>query len=61
MKIVDPACTTIEGYPIVRIDTYAGISGLAQIVFPKRSYIKLHVLSFKPTILGMDPINIERV
>ena len=61
MKIVDLKCAVIAGYPVVRIDTDAGISGIAQIEFPKRSYIKPHVLFFKPTILGMNPTNVERV
>ena len=61
MKIVDLKCTIIEGYPVVRIDTDEGISGLSQIEFPKRNYIKPHVLFFKDTILGMDPTDVERV
>jgi len=60
MKIVDLKCTVIEGYPLVRIDTDEGISGLAQIEFPK-SYIKPHVLFYKRFILGQDPTNVERV
>jgi len=60
MKIVDLKCTVVERYPIVRIDTDEGISGLAQIESFK-SYIKPHVLFYKPFILGMDPTNVERV
>lgn len=61
MKIVDLKCSVIEGYPTVKIDTDEGISGLAQIEYPKRSYIKPHVLFFKPTLLGLDPRDVERV
>ena len=50
MEIIDLKCTIIEGYPIVRIDTDEGISGFAQIEFPKRNYIKHHVLFYKPVI-----------
>ena len=37
MEIIDLKCTIIEGYPIVRIDTDEGVSGFAQIEFPKRN------------------------
>jgi L-alanine-DL-glutamate epimerase-like enolase superfamily enzyme len=60
MKIVDLKCTVIESYPIVRIDTDEGVSGLSQIEYFK-NYIKPHVLFYKPFILGMDPTNVERV
>ncbi|MEM2563971.1 MAG: mandelate racemase/muconate lactonizing enzyme family protein [Candidatus Bathyarchaeia archaeon] len=60
MKIVDLKCTVVEGYPIVRIDTDEGISGLAQIEKPKY-YIKPHVLFYKRYIIGQDPTNVERV
>ena len=53
MKIIDLKCTIVEGYPLVRIDTDEGISGFAQIEFPKRSYVKQHILFFKPTIIGL--------
>lgn len=61
MKIIDLKCTIVEGYPIVRIDTDEGISGFAQIEFPKRNYIKQHVLFFRQTIIGLDPRDVERV
>ena len=61
MKIIDLKCAIVEGYPLVRVDTDEGVSGFAQIEFPKRNYIKPHVLFFKPTIIGMDPTNIERI
>ncbi|MEM2904898.1 MAG: mandelate racemase/muconate lactonizing enzyme family protein [Candidatus Bathyarchaeia archaeon] len=60
MKIIDLKCTVIEGYPLVRVDTDEGISGLAQIEFPK-SYLKPHVLFYKRFILGQDPTDVERV
>ncbi|MEM1607424.1 MAG: mandelate racemase/muconate lactonizing enzyme family protein [Candidatus Bathyarchaeia archaeon] len=60
MKIVDLKCTVVEGYPIVRIDTDEGISGLAQIEKPKY-YMKPHVLFYKRYIVGQDPTNVERV
>jgi L-alanine-DL-glutamate epimerase-like enolase superfamily enzyme len=60
MKIADLKCAVIEGYPIVRIDTDEGISGLAQIE-PSKYYIKPHVLFYKRFILGQEPTNVERV
>jgi len=60
MRIVDLKCTVIDDYPLVRIDTDEGITGLAQIESSK-SYLKPHVLFYKRFIVGQDPTNVERV
>lgn len=60
MKITDLKCTVVESYPIVRIDTDEGISGLSQLEF-YRDYNKPQVLFYKRFILGQDPRNVERV
>jgi len=60
MKITDLKCTVIEGYPIVRVDTDEGISGLGQLE-SGRGYNKPQVLFYKPYIQGMDPRDVERV
>jgi len=61
MKIIDLKCSSIEGYPTLRIDTDEGISGISQIEFYKNEYIIPNVLIYKSAILGMDPTNVERV
>ncbi|MBC8229651.1 mandelate racemase/muconate lactonizing enzyme family protein [bacterium] len=60
MKITDLKCTVLGQNPVVRITTDEGISGLAEVESSK-SYLKPHVLFYKPLILGEDPTDIERV
>ncbi len=60
MKITDLKCTIIGQNPVIRITTDEGISGIGEIESPK-TYIKPHVLFYKPYILGQDPTNVERV
>lgn len=61
MKITDLKCAVIGGFPVVRIKTDAGIDGYGQAEFPKGSYLKPHVLTYRDAILGEDPTNVERV
>lgn len=61
MKITDLKCAVFGNHPIVRITTDEGISGYAEIEFPKQGYIKPQVLSYKQFIVGQDPTNVERV
>ena len=60
MKITDLKCTVIGQNPVVRITTDEGIDGYGEAENPK-SYLKPHVLFYKPFILGEDPTNVERV
>jgi len=60
VKITDLKCTVVEGFPVVRVDTDEGISGLGQLE-SGRSYNRPQVLFYKPLVLGMDPTNVERV
>jgi len=60
VKIVDLKCTVIGRNPVVRIDTDEGISGLGEVESTK-SYLKPHILFYKPYILGQDPTDVERV
>jgi L-alanine-DL-glutamate epimerase-like enolase superfamily enzyme len=60
MKITDLKCTVLGQNPVVRITTDEGISGLGEVESSK-SYLKPHVLFYKPYILGEDPTNVERV
>jgi L-alanine-DL-glutamate epimerase-like enolase superfamily enzyme len=60
MKITDLKCAVIGQNPVVRITTDEGISGLGEVEASK-SYLKPHVLFYKPFILGEDPTNVERV
>ena len=60
MKIVDLKCAVIGRNPVVRIDTDEGISGYGEVESTK-SYLKPHILFYKPYILGQDPTNVERV
>jgi len=60
MKITDLKCTILGDYPVVRITTDEGISGLGQAELYK-PYLKPHVLFYKDMILGEDPTNVERV
>jgi len=60
MKITDLKCAVIGQNPVIRITTDAGIVGWGQAEAPK-SYLKPHVLFYKPFIVGEDPTNVERV
>ena len=60
MKITDLKCTVLGQNPVVRITTDEGISGLGEVESSK-SYLKPHILFYKPHILGQDPTNVERV
>jgi L-alanine-DL-glutamate epimerase-like enolase superfamily enzyme len=60
MKITDLKCAIIGNSPVVRVTTDEGIDGLGQAETPK-SYLKPHVLFYKPYIVGEDPTNVERV
>jgi L-alanine-DL-glutamate epimerase-like enolase superfamily enzyme len=60
MKITDLKCAVIGQNPVVRITTDEGISGLGEVEASK-SYLKPHVLFYKPFILGEDPTDVERV
>jgi L-alanine-DL-glutamate epimerase-like enolase superfamily enzyme len=60
MKITDLRCAVIGDYPVVRITTDEGISGLGPVESYK-PYIKPHVLFYRDMILGEDPTNVERV
>ena len=60
MKITDLKCTVLGQNPVVRITTDEGISGLGEVESSK-SYLKPHVLFYKPFIVGEDPTNVERV
>jgi len=60
VKIVDLKCAVIGRNPVVRIDTDEGISGYGEVESTK-SYLKPHILFYKPYILGQDPTNVERV
>ena len=60
MKITDLKCTVLGRNPVVRITTDEGIDGLGEVEASK-SYLKPHVLFYKPYILDEDPTNVERV
>ena len=60
MKITDLKCTILGQYPVVRITTDEGISGLGQAESFK-PYLKPHVLFYRDLILGEDPTNVESV
>ncbi len=60
MKITDLKVTILGQNPVVRITTDAGISGLGEVESSK-SYLKPHILFYKPYLLGEDPTNVERV
>ena len=59
MKITDLKCTILGQNPVIRITTDEGICGLGEV--EARSYLKPHILFYKPHILGEDPTNVERV
>jgi len=60
MKITDIKCAVLGENPIVRITTDAGIDGYGEVENSK-SYLKPHVLFYKPHLLGADPTNVESV
>ncbi|MCX6378128.1 MAG: mandelate racemase/muconate lactonizing enzyme family protein [Armatimonadetes bacterium] len=60
MKITDIKCAVLGENPIVRITTDAGIDGYGEVENSK-SYLKPHVLFYKPYLLGADPTNVESV
>ncbi len=60
MKIVDLKCAVIGHNPVVRIVTDEGISGYGEAEATK-SYLKPHVMFYKPYLLGADPTNVESV
>src|SRR5579871_6222697 len=60
MKITDLKCAVLGQNPVVRIVTDAGIDGYGEVENTK-SYLKPHVLFYKPYILGEDPTDVERV
>ena len=60
MKITDLRCAVIGDYPVVRVTTDAGISGLGPVEAYK-PYLAPHVLFYKDLIVGEDPTNVERV
>ncbi len=60
MKITDLKCTIIGQNPMIRIKTDEGIDGYGEVENSK-SYLKPHILFYKPLILGQDPTDVERV
>jgi L-alanine-DL-glutamate epimerase-like enolase superfamily enzyme len=60
MKITDLKCAVIGQNPVVRVVTDQGISGYGEVESFK-SYLKPHVLFYKPFILDQDPTDVERV
>ncbi len=60
MKITDLKCTVMGSNPIVRIITDEGIDGYGEIENSK-PYVKPQVLYYKQHIVGMDPVNVERI
>ncbi|MDW8366844.1 MAG: mandelate racemase/muconate lactonizing enzyme family protein, partial [Abditibacteriales bacterium] len=60
MKITDLKCAVIGQNPVVRITTDEGINGWGEVESSK-SYLKPHVLFYKPFLIGEDPTNVERV
>ena len=59
MKIIDLKCAVIGGSPVVRIVTDEGIDGWGQVESFK-SYLKPHVLFYRPYLIGEDPTLVER-
>lgn len=60
MKIVDLKCAVIGQNPVVRVVTDEGLDGYGEVETSK-SYLKPHVLFYKPYILGADPTNVASV
>jgi L-alanine-DL-glutamate epimerase-like enolase superfamily enzyme len=60
VKITDLKCTVLGSNPVVRIATDEGISGFGEVEASK-SYLRPHIMFYKPFIVGEDPTNVERV
>ncbi len=60
MKITDLKCAVLGQNPVVRITTDAGIDGYGEVENSK-SYLKPHVLFYRPYLLDEDPTDVERV
>jgi L-alanine-DL-glutamate epimerase-like enolase superfamily enzyme len=60
MQITDLRCALIGQHPVVRIMTDEGISGYGQVEFWK-PFLKPSILSFRDSLLGEDPTDVERV
>jgi L-alanine-DL-glutamate epimerase-like enolase superfamily enzyme len=59
MKITDIKCAVLGQNPVVRIVTDEGIDGYGEVENTK-SYLRPHVLFYKPHLLGADPTDVER-
>src|SRR5690554_1971720 len=60
MKIIDIKCAVIAKSPVIRIVTDEGITGWSQIETPK-PYLKPIVMYLREALIGLDPVNVERV
>jgi hypothetical protein len=60
MKIIDVKCAVIAKSPVIRIVTDEGISGWSQVETPK-PYLKPIVMYLREALIGLDPVNVERV
>lgn len=60
MKITDVKCAVIAKSPVIRITTDEGIVGWSQIETPK-PYLKPVVMYLRDALIGLDPVNVERV
>lgn len=60
MKITDVKCAVIAKSPVIRIVTDEGITGWSQIETPK-PYLKPIVMYLREALIGLDPVNVERV
>jgi L-alanine-DL-glutamate epimerase-like enolase superfamily enzyme len=60
MRITDLKCAILGQNPVVRVVTDEGLSGYGEVEASK-SYLKPHVLFYKPLLLGEDPTDVERV
>lgn len=60
MEITDLKCTVLGQNPVVRVVTDEGIDGFGEVESAK-SYLKPHIMFYKPLILSEDPTNVESV
>jgi L-alanine-DL-glutamate epimerase-like enolase superfamily enzyme len=60
LVVTDLKCTVMGNHAVVRIATNEGISGYSQIE-PNKNWIKPFILFYKDWIIGMDPVNVERI
>ena len=60
MRITDLKCAVLGQNPVVRLVTDEGLSGYGEVEASK-SYLKPHVLFYRPLLLGEDPTDVERV